>query len=288
MNDLTTVKVSKLPFIICGALMLVVAWVLIWKSAHPILQWEVLAAIGCVAFGSVLAVLPFLLDYRAVGKALEANALGAISEKIQNLEKLAAQISAATNEWTNAQSQAEKTSAGAKEIAARMAEEVRVFNEFQQKMNDSEKTALRLEVEKLRRAEGEWLQVVARILDHTFALHTAAAQAGQPEVAAQIAQFQNACRDVARRVGLVAVEAQPGEPFNGDKHKAVNIGENLPDEPTVAETVATGYTFQGRLLRPVVVRLRDAPASAPEEVRETERSEVADEKQNQLSFGSAD
>ena len=83
-----------------------------------------------------------------------------------------------------------------------MATEVHTFTEFQQKMNDGEKTALRLEVEKLRRAEGEWLQVLARILDHIFALHNAA-QSGKPEVTEQIAQFQNACRDVARRVGLV-------------------------------------------------------------------------------------
>ena len=154
-------------------------------------------------------------------------------------------------------------------------------------MNDSEKAALRLEVEKLRRAEGEWLQVLARIFDHIFALHNAAAQSGQPEVAEQIAQFQNACRDAARRVGLVPIEAQPGDPFNGDKHKAVNAGENLPDEPTVAETVATGYTFQGRLLRPVIVRLRDANAPAAEPAPAAPEPEPENQ-ESQLSLGTAD
>ena len=126
MNDLTTVKVPKWPFLLGNALMLGVAgWVVIWKSAHPIAQWEVLTAVGCVAFGAVLGVLPFILDYRAAGKALEANALGTISEKIQNLEKLAAQIAVCTNQWEVAQAQADKTSAAAKEIAARMSEEVR-------------------------------------------------------------------------------------------------------------------------------------------------------------------
>jgi len=63
---------------------------------------------------------------------------------------------------------------------------------------------LELETAKLRRAEGDWLQVTVRILDHVFALYVAAARSGQPRLAEQIAAFQNACRDAARRVGLVA------------------------------------------------------------------------------------
>jgi molecular chaperone GrpE (heat shock protein) len=287
MNDAT--KVSKWPCLLGYALMLAIAaWVLIWKPAHPIAQWEVLTAVGCVAFGAVLGVLPFILDYRAAGKVIEAHALGAISEKIQNLERLAAQIASCTNQWEVVQAQADKTSAAAKEIAERMANEVRSFNEFQQKMNDSEKGALRLETEKLRRAEGDWLQVLARILDHIFALHTAAAHSDRPEVAAQIAQFQTACRDAARRVGLVPVTAEPGEPFNGDRHQAVNVGEDLPADPTVAETVATGYTFQGRLLRPVVVRLRDTSAPVEEIVPAATPEPEPENQEDQLSLGTAD
>jgi len=283
MND--TTKVSKWPFLLGDALLLAAGW-LIWKSAHPLLLWETLTAVGCVAGGTVLGVLPFILDYRVVNKALEANALGTVSEKIQSLEKLAAQISSCTNQWEVVQSNADKTSIAAKEIVERMTLEARKFNEFQQKMNDSEKGALRLEVDKLRRVEGDWLQVVARILDHIFALHHAAVQAGKPEVTEQIAQFQSACRDVARRVGLVPVAAEPGDLFNGDRHQAVNAKENIPDNPTVAEMIATGYTFQGRPLRPVIVRLSEA--SAPiEEIAPTESPE-SENKEGQLSLGTAD
>ena len=66
-------------------------------------DWEIVTAAACVALGAVLGVLPFILDYRAMVKVIEANALGAVAEKIQNLEKLAAQISAATNQWANVQ-----------------------------------------------------------------------------------------------------------------------------------------------------------------------------------------
>ena len=58
---------------------------------------------------------------------------------------------------------------------------------------------VRLEVEKLRRAEGEWLQVLVRVLDHVYALHLGALRSGQPNLIEQLSNFQNACRDAARR-----------------------------------------------------------------------------------------
>ena len=255
------------------------------RAPHPIGHWEIITASACVALGAVLGVLPFILDYRAIVKVIEAGALGSISEKIQNLEKLAAQISSATNEWTNAQTQAEKTSAGAKEISDKMADEVREFSEFMQKMNDSEKAALRLEIEKLRRGEGEWLQVLVRILDHVFVLHAAAARSGQPKLVEQISNFQNACRDAARRIGLVPFSAEPDEPFNAERHQAVGEEEKPPADAVVAETVGAGFTFQGRLLRPALVRLRQAnpPEENPAGTVETPESAAANPPEDENS-----
>ncbi|HEX7577197.1 MAG TPA: nucleotide exchange factor GrpE, partial [Verrucomicrobiae bacterium] len=262
-NDSKHWTVSKWPFLLGDVLLLAAAYFLVQQSPHPIGRWEIITAAGCVALGAILGCLPFILDYRAIVRVIEASALGSIAEKIENLEKLAAQINAATNEWTNAQTQAERTAAGAKEITDRMAGEVRGFSEFMQKMNDSEKAALRLEIEKFRRGEGEWLQVLVRILDHVFLLHAAAARSGQPKLEEQIASFQNACRDAARRIGLVPFSADPDEPFNAGRHQAFGTEEKPPAGAVVAETVGAGFTFQGRLLRPALVRLRQA--NPPEE-----------------------
>ncbi len=260
MNDVTNWKVPKWPFLLGDVLLMVFGYFFVLHSPQPIRHWEI--ATGCVAVGAILGVIPFVLDYRAMGKALEVNALGAVAEKIQNLEKLAAQISSATNEWTNAQLQAEKTSTFAKEIADRMAEEIRLFSEFMNKMNDSEKATLRLEVEKLRRGELESLQVLVHILNHVFALHTAAVRSGDVKFAAPITTFQNACRDTARRVGLTPFAAEPDEPFDAGRHQVAGSEETPPAGAVVTETMGSGYTFQGRLLRPALVRLRDGNASA--------------------------
>jgi len=255
-NDSKHWTVPKWPFLLGDALLLATAYFLVQQAPHPIGRWEIVTASACVALGAVLGAMPFILDYRAIVKVIEAGALGSIAEKIQNLEKLAAQISSATNEWLNVQTQAEKISNGAKEIADHMAGEVRDFSEFMRKMNDSEKAALRLELEKLRRGEGEWLQVLVRILDHVFVLHAAAERSGQPKLVEQISNFQNACRDAARRIGLVPFTAEPDEPFNAERHQIVD-GEGKPSAAAVvAESAAPGFTFQGRLLRPALVRLR--------------------------------
>jgi molecular chaperone GrpE (heat shock protein) len=143
-----------------------------------------------------------------------------------------------------------------------MAEEIREFNEFQLKLNDTEKGALRLEIDKFRRSEGEWMQVVARILDHIFALHNAASRSGNADLAEQVGNFQNACRDAARRVGLAPFSAAPDEKFDAQKHRAHAV-ENPPADALVAETLAPGITFQGRLVRPALVQLKaPAPAAA--------------------------
>lgn len=277
MNKVSDWQVPKWPFLAASAALLIFSAILACRPAHAITPTEVILATVSVALGAFLACLPFLLEYRATSKLVELNALGTVSEKLQNLEAFAAQISSATDQWARVQETtqigAEKTVTAAKEISERMAAEVREFNEFQAKMNDAEKGALRLEVEKLRRIEGDWLQVLARILDHIFALHTAAARSGQPELAEQVGNFQNACRDTARRVGLTPFDVATGENFTAERHRVHGM-ENPPSDGVVAETLAPGLTFQGRLIRPALVRLQEAAAPAAPEKPEAASDEL--------------
>lgn len=283
MNDVREWKIPKWPFLLGNALLLAFAYLFVWKWPHPISKWEIVACFALVALGAVLGILPFLLDYRAVGTMIQVNALGAVVEQIRGLEKLAAQISAATDQWVVVQGQAEKTAAGAKQMADKMAAEVREFSQFMQKMNDSEKGALRLEVEKMHRGEAEWLQMLVRVFDHIFALHAAAVRSGQPQLAEQITHFQNACRGTVRRIGLTPFAAEPGETFDAEKHQVTDIKGKPPEGAVIAETIGSGYTFQGKLLRPAVVRLREAgtstssPPAAPLPARESKEGTEEDE-----------
>lgn len=264
MNEAANWKVPKWGFLISGVALMIFGYFFVLHSPQPIRHWEIAA--GCVVLGALLGVIPFILDYRAMGRALEVNALGTVADRIQDLERVTTLISSATNEWVRAQTQAEKTANSAKEIADQMADEAHQFAGVMQKLNDSEKAALRLGVEKFQRAEGEWLQVLVRILDHVFALHAAATRSGQPRVAEQMAQFQNACREAAHRVGLAPFAAAPDEPFDAQRHQPVDRESTPPAGAVVAETVGAGFTYQGKLLRPALVRLRESspPATSAE------------------------
>jgi molecular chaperone GrpE (heat shock protein) len=268
MLDHLSPRLHKWPFFLGDALLLGLAWFIYTQGAHPLGGRELALVTLCVLAGAGMAILPFVLEYRAAVKVAEAGALTSVVAQIGDLAKVAEQISGATSRWQLAQEAADQTADAARAIAERMTAEVQGFKEFMKGANESEKATLRLEVEKLRRAEQDWLQVIVRILDHVFALHRAAVQSGQARVIEQISRFQLACREAARRVGLVPFVVEAGEAFNPEKHQWVEGKENPPPNASVAETLAPGFTFQGRLLRPPLVRLQSSPgtqaAAAPE------------------------
>ncbi len=239
--------------------MLALAWFVYYQSALPMGPWQLAFVIVCVAGGAWLAVLPFLLEYRVTAKLAEAQALTTVVAQVQKVESVAANIARATGQWQTVQEESAKTATAAKAIAERMGKELEAFTEFIQKANDGERATLRLEVDKLRRAEGDWLQVIVRMLDHVYALHNGAVRSGQPNLIENLSNFQNACRDAARRVGLTPFQPQPEERFDPQRHTLANGDAQPPPDAVVRETIATGYTFQGRLVRPAVVLVSEKP-----------------------------
>jgi molecular chaperone GrpE (heat shock protein) len=282
MSDPTEPNLPKWPFYLGDGLLLGAAYWICCRTSLPLGRWEMCLAVLCVGAGALLCVAPFLLEYHARVKLAETQGLTTVVAQVRNLGSIAGQISGATGKWQEAQEQAERTAAGARGIAERMAAEVKGFTEFMQHANDSEKANLRLEVDKLRRAEADWLQVLVRVLDHVHGLHQGALRSGQPNVIEQVSLFQNACRDAARRIGLAPFIATEAEPFNAQRHQPIEEGAQPPPDATVAETLATGYTFQGRLLRPALVRLNAGPAAATVPADVTPAAAIPDGDQSQL------
>ena len=283
MSDAIAPKLSKWPFFLGDGLLLGTACLIGYQSKFALGHWEMCFVVLCVAGGALLGVAPFLLEYDALAKVAEAGALNTAVAELKNLAAIANQISGATGKWQEAQEQADKTVVGAREIAERMTVEVQAFTEFMKRANDSERANLRLEVEKLKRGESEWLQVLVRTLDHVYALHQGASRSGQPKLAEQVGNFQLACRDSARRVGLTPFTANEGELFDAQRHQLVEEGVKAPAGAVVAETIATGYTFQGRLVRPALVRLGNGEAAVA-----AVTAEAAPEEQSQLPLPAAD
>jgi hypothetical protein len=119
-----------------------------------------------------------------------------------------------------------------------------------QKMNDSEKAALRLEVEKLRRGEVEWLQVLVRILDHVFVLHAAAMRSGQPKLAEQITNFKMPA--ATPRAASAWCRLPPSRMSRSTPNATRSAGskEKPPAGAVVAETVGAGSRFRAGFCAP--------------------------------------
>ncbi len=255
MSASTAPTLVKWPFLLGDLLFIGLAALIVQMSVHPLALGQIAACVVCLGAGAWLAVLPFLKEHDAALRLAESASLNDTVAQIQNLESVASQVGSATSQWQIAQEANTKTVEAAQEIATRMTTEAKGFADFMQKTNDAEKGHLRLEVEKLRRAEGEWLQILVRLLDHIFALYQAGTRSGQPALTEQLGQFQNACRDAARRVGLVPFAAAPGEPFDVDRHQLPEGQPPPTDVAFIADTLATGYTFQGQPLRRALVLL---------------------------------
>lgn len=263
MTDSNVPKLNKLPFFAGDALLLVLAGWIVYQTPHPIGMSSVwiIAILGFT--GAWLAILPFILEYRAAVKVAEASGLTTVVEQMNELRTLANQISFATAQWQVVQDQSSQTVKAAHEIADRMTKEAQAFSAFMQKANDSEKAHLRLEVDKLHRGEGEWLQTVVLLLDHVYALNKAGVRSGQTVLIEQLGHFQAACRDAVRRLGLTAFEAGVNDPFDTNMHQLLD-GDGQPQAGTpITQSIATGYTFQGKLLRKAVVAVQNGQPQEP-------------------------
>jgi molecular chaperone GrpE (heat shock protein) len=244
------------PFLVADAFLVGTGGLLLWLGHRPLLWWEAMLIVVCVAAAAGSFIFPFARRNHDNQALAQAKLLAQTSLKLQQLDQLTAQITAATSQWREYHEHSSQNTAAARTIAESMSAETRKTVELLQKGSDVEKGNLRLEVEKLRRAEAEWVQIIVHILDHVFAIFQAANRSGQPAFMEQMGLFQNSCREAARRIGLVATLVKAGDPYDPNLHKLVeNVTPN--GHSTVAETLATGYTFQGQIIRRPLVALKE-------------------------------
>ena len=258
----TVPRLSKLPFLI-GDVLLIAAAIYVAQFGHFLGVWQYVAIIGALAFGAWLFAWPFVLEFRAATKIAEASALDDVTAKIQDLDKVTSSIASAILEWQHLQQSSTQFVTSAQHIAEQMTGEARSFGELMTKLHENEKNHLRLEVEKLRRAEGDWLGVTVRMLDHVHALHCAGLRSGQRNVIEQLGSFQNACRETARRLGVVPVLPEAGVPFDVERHQLLEGAKPAPGA-LVGDILAPGYTFQGQVIRLPVVAVREVKEEKPE------------------------
>jgi molecular chaperone GrpE len=76
-----------------------------------------------------------------------------------------------------------------------------------------------------------------------------------PEVEKGVLLIRSQLMDALKKRGFVEIHTDPGDAFNPEIHES--LGEVKSDKPpgAVAEIVQRGYTLQGKVLRPMRVKL---------------------------------
>jgi molecular chaperone GrpE (heat shock protein) len=262
MDQVPHPKVAKWPFLVGDVFLLAFAgYVLCALPTAPDL-WRIVAAGSAVLAGAWVSVTPFVLEYRTAAKVAGNAPLVDTVEQIKHLAEVGSQIANSTAQWQKANEVSDRAVQTARVIGERITAEAKAFTEFLQRADVAEKRNLHLEIEKARRSEGEWLQATTMLLDHVYALHQAGVRSGQPGLIAQLGNFQNACRDVVRRVGLIAFAPPENIPFDSKTHQLAEEQAAPPLGARIGEVLATGYTYQGQLLRRALVALQGPAAEA--------------------------
>lgn len=265
MSDLSVPRAAKWPFLLGDTCMLAAAAAVAYLAHTGRIPWSLSVALvltAAVAVGAWILVTPFLRDQEAEVRLREQENLAGTLRQIQQLERAAESIGNGTLQLQASQQAIERAQASAQEAARQIAAEHRAFGDLLQRQQDAEKQALRIELEKLRRGEEETVRVLCHILDHVYAVYQAGIRSNTPGVPEQFTQFRGACLDASRRLGLVAHEAQSGEPFNPQMHQTPSGKPPAPDA-RVLETYACGYTLRGQPVRPIIVRVDNEGAGEP-------------------------
>jgi molecular chaperone GrpE (heat shock protein) len=265
MSESSVPLASKWPFLVGDLCLLGTASGVAWLAHTGRIAWS-LGIAGlltlAVAIGAWILVTPFLRDQEAALRLQEQENLSDTLRQIQQLEKAASSIASGAAQLQSGQQSLDRAQSAASAIAQQLAADRKAFLEAQQRGHDQERQTLRLETEKLRRSEEECMRVVCHLLDHNFAVYQAGLRSAQPGVAHQLSQYRAACLDAVRRLGIVAHEANAGEPFNPEFHQTLD-GQSVPAGTPITSTLACGYSIRGTPVRPIIVSIGTLESNLP-------------------------
>ena len=249
----TPVAVPKWPFLFADAIFIGLGYWISTLIQGPAQPWQVISILVCALFGASFAIAPFYFEFKAEAKAIEIAQLTSVAKEVGNMKAVAKKISEASENWDSVQEASAQTAKLAEEIAEGIQASVKEHDAFMTKACTDELKTLRLEVEKFRRMETDWAKSLVSVLDLVYRLERSAAASGKKPFIKTTGIFQNHCRDEARRVGLVAFEAEQGAVFDPELH-AVPDGEKAPEDTAkIAETRLPGFRLQGQIIRKPLV-----------------------------------
>ncbi len=154
-------KLPKLPFLLGDGALLATAWFIARSSEIPLAPGPLLAIVGCVALGAILAVIPFIAEYaRKQEESLQErqNALEALS---RTTTTAAEQISIAAGGLHTIAELTQKNLKAAEQLGPKLQEKINDFARRADEALVAENEALTQEVNTLRASDAEKLETAS-------------------------------------------------------------------------------------------------------------------------------
>jgi hypothetical protein len=252
-------KLPKLPFLLGDSALLATAWYIARSSEVPLAPVNLLAIVGCVALGAILAVIPFVAEYgRKQEEALQdrQNALEALS---RTTATAAEQISIAASGLHTIAELAQKNLKAAEQLGPKLQEKI---NEFARRADEAlvaENEALTQEVNTLRASEAEKLETTSD------KVRAAATELTKLEAATH-KHLAAVSETLARLPALAEASAQKAAGIHSETARATlaQLLTELDIRMAAAVTRLAALPAPPPVLTPSVVASEPAPSAEPD------------------------
>lgn len=244
---------DKAPFVVTDLVLILTAIGILTFTQHPLSGSAVWSITLLVFSGAWIAVTPWMMEQRSKTKLAELEGLKGVEESIQKMNSFSDGVNSALLSLSNVQEIAQASAQRAAEAEEKIAQYGLDFEERFSKAANYEKSALQLEIDKLKRIEKDWVSSASGMLDHILALASAGIHSGKPEIAEQMKRFRAACLEIASHAGIQPYMPAPTDLYDPEKHAVPPHAPAPAAAARIARVLAPGFLYQGVMTRKAMI-----------------------------------
>ena len=136
----------------------------------------------------------------------------------------------------------------ANELDVKIAE---LTNDLQRTRADFENYRKQMDLQKAQAADFARYETVKKVLPLVYDIDRAIA--ATPE----LKPLEKNLEKTLAELKLAKINSEPGTDFNPDLHDAVMMEESEGEKEVIAETMRAGYTYNGSVIRPAMVKVKN-------------------------------
>ena len=244
MNLSHSPRPPKWPYFFGDALLLALACFVAATAEAPLSALALSVVFGCVALGTVLAALPYLLDFLATQRAAEIDLQQKLEVQNQKLLHAVETLASTSGQLKSAHEAATRAVHAADTLPYRLQEKIAEFTNQLQERDDEEKAAMAKELETLRDTEGQRLAALVGTIQSATKEFAAVEREAHAALAQARREATEAAPAIAAALGAATTRAEAA--LNQSAAHAQNA--IAATETRARETLAAAEAVADRIL----------------------------------------